>query len=711
MYKSAGNSPTLVLGRCWDCDKVINAGWQSQRGSLKDRDRYHIAYRIERLDTAVLAYRPGWVTIDFGINDSWQDAGKKMETNMMIKKITKSWNGFRILNFVSKVVELLLIVTAFSFGQGPLDETAINHGIGPSAFPLNGHHPTPKTYFHGYRLEKKGVKSDSLKPECFFGMRLRKFPPKISEVFEPVVIRKSPADGATILRMANGTLKIFYINSLGQYDNMMSISSTDNGISWGKPEKEFGLSGIAYHSNIFVPGQNGTLHCVFYILGKGKNGYHGQQLNLWYCHTTDQGKNWSEPRKIFDGYVGAIRGFIELKSKRLLLAFAKAVPSREKKPADTLSTDYGWNDIISMYSDDKGRTWHKSANSIKIAVDSKMRTRYGAIEPTIIELTNGKVWMLIRTNKGHLYQSFSDDGGRSWQPPEPTKFVSSDSPASLTWLSGKRLLVLWCSDQRWDDPNGYAAGGREALHAAISSDEGKTWKGFREVLISPRLLSDSVKGDRGTAYPSAVETKDGKVVFVSGQAKARAVVMFDPAWLEKNTASDNFSDGLVQWTLFGADSSQAALKPLPGKKREALLIRKPADQKNEDIEGVWNFPMVAKGKLMLEIRRNPGNKGIKLALSDNFSVSCDKKAFANAPVSFSLPGIRDTAASLLKVQLRWDSRNKKVYLFVNGKVEKKKYFKRNAPFGLNYLRVGIPGRVPDSAGYFIESVKIQPARP
>jgi len=547
------------------------------------------------------------------------------------------------------------------------------------------------------------VYHDSLVTRSSFGMRLRKVPARLNKIMAPVFIRESPGNESTVVRLPDGTIKIFYINTPGTGNKMMSISSLDNGLSWGEPEKEFDLPGISYHANSTIVDERGNLHCVFHVFGKGQNGYRGRQLNLWYCHTIN-GNNWSKPREIFSGYVGSIRGFIELKNKRLLLVFAKAVPAAVKKP-ETNETDYGWNEIISMYSDDKGMTWKKSLNSIKIPIESSRKTRYGGIEPVVAQLKNGKIWMLIRTNKGYLYQSFSADGGIRWQQGHPTKFISSDSPATLLRLSDGRLLIFWCSEQRWDDPDSYAAGGRNVLHSAVSNDEGKTWKGFREVLTSPSLTVN-IRGDHGTAYPSATETATGKVILVSGQGEAGSVVIFDPSWLGKNTACDQFSNGLVQWTLFGADTL-TQLVTMPENKSEALLLRKSADHKDMNTEAVWNFPMTKQGKLELQLVVNPGNEGICFALTDHFSISADRNASEEAPLHFILqPNAFGSKALPMKVEIYWNMHEKRALLFVNGKLKEEKSF-HPTHFGFNYLRAGINGAQDDVAGYFIKSLSME----
>lgn len=515
-------------------------------------------------------------------------------------------------------------------------------------------------------------------------MRSAKLSGNKAGLYSPIVVSKAPANESSIIRMPDGILKIFYINNPGGADKMMSIASRDGGFSWENPKIEFELPGFAYHANSVVMDENGDIHCVFHIFGKGKNGYHGHQLNLWYCHTLGNGKGWSNPKEIYEGYVGSLRGFIRLKDNRLLLAFAAAVPSREYKPVVPDSLDYGWNDIISLYSDDHGSTWHQSINRIKVIINSRNKTRYGAIEPSILQLSNGTVWMLIRTNKGFLYQSFSHDEGRTWMATKATEFISSDSPATLVRISKNRILLFWCSDQRHDDPNSYANGGREVLHAAVSTDEGKLWKGFREVLVC--LPSEHMAGDHGTAYPSAIQNNKGNIVLVSGQGESGSIVMFDPAWLQKKKFSDNLSDSLQNLTFFGI-------------KEPAFTLAKEA--------GVLNFPMTKKGVLKLRIITKQPNE-IIIALSDHFSVSNDSLATIEAPIHFKWKNNAGSANINLKIE--WDSNKQSALLYCNGRLEQQKQFSQKAFWGLNYLRMQPlnNGKVQDTDSYIIKSISLEP---
>jgi lysophospholipase L1-like esterase len=75
--------------------KVLNAGVSgSHTGSYKDNNKHKVRHGRDRLDTAVLRYHPDWVTINFGINDSWQDDGKKGSSRIPIQNYRRNLSFF-----------------------------------------------------------------------------------------------------------------------------------------------------------------------------------------------------------------------------------------------------------------------------------------------------------------------------------------------------------------------------------------------------------------------------------------------------------------------------------------------------------------------------------------------------------------------------------------------------------------------------------------
>src|SRR4029079_4003474 len=140
----------------------------------------------------------------------------------------------------------------------------------------------------------------------------------------------------------------------------------------------------------------------------------------------------------------------------------------------------GQFDSSALYSDDNGNTWIQSESVLRTPTPD-IETIEGAVEPVVLELKDGRVWMLIRTQMGRFYQSFSADGGNTWSSTVPTSLISSDSPPGLVRLSDGRIVMILNRCLRFP----YAYGGRHVLHAAISNDEGRSWHGYREVVRDP----------------------------------------------------------------------------------------------------------------------------------------------------------------------------------------------------------------------------------
>lgn len=479
-------------------------------------------------------------------------------------------------------------------------------------------------------------------------------------VYAPMIIQAAPSNESTIVTLHDGSSRVFYINRPGEADKLMSIRSSDGKV-WESPETEINLPGTAYYANRVMEDDNKTLHAVFHLWGEGNNGYRNRHLDLWYCKKKNN-ESWGKPVKILDGYVGSIRSFMQLKSGRLLMSFGRAIQSGLEKPVGN-TKDYGWNEVISLYSDDQGLTWQSSRNALKIEIDKNKITRYGAVEPDVVELTNGDLWMLIRTNKGMFYESFSRDAGTTWEIPRPTLFISSDSPASFLRLRDGRLVLFLNMNQRWDTPDGYAFGGREALHAAISRDEGRSWEGFREVF---KVNPSKEKGDRGTAYTSATETPNGKVLLVTGQGDARAILMFDPDWLTQPS-------------------------------KETVTFTQEMTSLNNDL--VFNFSAAKKGSVNLKLLS--GCSSARIALTDHFSISSDSLAIDNAVANFSATDIPTNSPLIIE----WDSDQKKASLSVKNQDSLVSEFLRFPAFGINYLRIRIDSPCREKVRFELETDK------
>ena len=59
----------------------------------------------------------------------------------------------------------------------------------------------------------------------------------------------------------------------------------------------------------------------------------------------------------------------------------------------------------------------------------------GAMEPTMVELSDGRLWMLIRTNLDRFWSAFSSDQGLSWRVIRPSDIDTSSAPAAMARLA------------------------------------------------------------------------------------------------------------------------------------------------------------------------------------------------------------------------------------------------------------------------------------
>ena len=132
-------------------------------------------------------------------------------------------------------------------------------------------------------------------------------------------------------------------------------------------------------------------------------------------------------------------------------------------------------------STDDGKTWNRHG---------AVKSRPWALENMIVELKDGRLWMLIRTSSGVLWQSHSTDKGRTWSEGTASTIASPGSRFFIRRLTSGNLLLV----------NHFHFKGRNNLTAQISTDDGATW--------CDGLLLDE-RND--VSYPDGVQDKDGLI--------------------------------------------------------------------------------------------------------------------------------------------------------------------------------------------------------
>jgi hypothetical protein len=160
--------------------------------------------------------------------------------------------------------------------------------------------------------------------------------------------------------------------------------------------------------------------------------------------------------------------------------------------------DGGRSTSFVLRSDDDGGTW----NLVTIAkpVTDTKEGEIGFDETALAEMPDGRVLAMMRPDPdrhGYLYQSVSDDGGKTWS--QPVKTPMWGYPAQLLALRDGRVL---CSYGYRRAPMG--------IRACLSRDGGRTWDIGREFV----LRADGKRSGSDLGYPLTMELEDGTLLTI-----------------------------------------------------------------------------------------------------------------------------------------------------------------------------------------------------
>lgn len=299
-----------------------------------------------------------------------------------------------------------------------------------------------------------------------------------------------------VIVLQDGTLLVgwtdFYGGAPGDFAQarISGARSTDGGRTWGP---HFTLAentgGMNVMSVSFL--RLGTGEILFFYCVKNSK----TDLQLCVRRSADEGKTWSEPLRITPdtGYhVMNNARALQLRDGRIICPVAWTEEAIRKGEA--------YRSVI-YFSDDEGRTWTRGRGETFCG-------QRGAMEPGVIELKDGRLLEIIRTQFGMIWHAHSSDRGDTWTEAKPWTVVTPESPSTLARLpdNGDFLLVYNPVAQVGGDHTGR----RTPLAAAISSDEGQTWQKMK-------LVEDDLT--RTYAYCS-VRIHEGRVLLVYHSGKA-----------------------------------------------------------------------------------------------------------------------------------------------------------------------------------------------
>ena len=231
--------------------------------------------------------------------------------------------------------------------------------------------------------------------------------------------------------------------------------SKDGGRTWGDPWTAVEYDPHSPAGNVM------SLSLIRANNGDILMSYHGEMPSMKEKGTllrrsSDEGRTWSEATQISpdNGNAHAANNacFRRLKSGRIVLS------SREY--IEKIRWPYA------LYSDDDGETWTAGQKVPAPDLTPKQVRGQNVNEPTISQLPDGRLLMMMRSIAGGHFFSYSEDEGETWSKPYLSPLRGVVAPAYVgTIPSTGDTLAIWSRGLT----------GRTPLNSAISRDGGQTW--------------------------------------------------------------------------------------------------------------------------------------------------------------------------------------------------------------------------------------------
>lgn len=258
--------------------------------------------------------------------------------------------------------------------------------------------------------------------------------------------------------------------------------SVDGGRSWGESRVLQKNTGGMNVMSVTLRRLSSGQIAMFYLQKNSP-----EDLDLFVRTSTDETTSFGE-----SVLVTADEGYHVVNNDRII----RLSTGRLLAPAASTPDVHKVNHFVShcYLSDDGGKTWRGSQGH----VDAPKR---GAMEPEVIELSDGRVMMIVRTQLGYIGRSYSDDGGDTWTDMQSLGVKAPEAPATLRRIPATGdLLLVWNNTFTAGAGHG---GKRTPLTAAISNDEGHSWRNVRKLESDP---------DRTYSYTSLAFDHDRAVM-------------------------------------------------------------------------------------------------------------------------------------------------------------------------------------------------------
>jgi len=230
---------------------------------------------------------------------------------------------------------------------------------------------------------------------------------------------------------------------------------------------------------------------LFYKVGPSPQSWWGM-----FRTSGDDGRTWSEAKRLPDGILGPI------KNKPVQLSHGVIIsPSSTESP----ESPSRWR-IHFERSVDAGESW--TVSSPPPSLDT---AEVDAIQPSILIHSGERLEALGRTRSGRVFETWSEDRGIHWSPIRLTELPNPNAGLDAVTLRDGRHLMVYNHTEH----------GRSPLNVSLSAD-GVTWEAA--------LVLEDAPGEY--SYPAVIQTSNGMVHITYTWRRERIKhVVVDPACL------------------------------------------------------------------------------------------------------------------------------------------------------------------------------------
>lgn len=306
------------------------------------------------------------------------------------------------------------------------------------------------------------------------------------------ILRKTPSGQLIIVAQCGGT------KEPSKENRVYVFHSLNDGRTWTK-------------KHLIMPDNGKAVYCTEVTVIENQiyaflTLHNGNFLDFEFLvlKSIDDGYHWdiTDDFPKMDGFC-FVRGALSLSNGDLIFPYQQYLIRKKENNALVKADKYVWNADIDhckcgVIIKRKIENDYIFGGFVNISLKKDKQKLWQWPEPTLAQLSDGRIVMLLRVNKtGYLFQSISSDLGMTWSAIEKTKLKNPGNKAKLIQIDPKTIALI----NTFND--GFTYNDRFPLSIWISDDDMNTWYYKKDLITFPGWLS----------YPDGQAVSKNKIQF------------------------------------------------------------------------------------------------------------------------------------------------------------------------------------------------------